>query len=323
MEQLLLRDSPDDRESASGFALRMFALNNITGAQILRAQGLKRNRSMWRYSDATSLSLLTGADVDWFKWRLPHLVCCERPGREIDLFGCRWRADNLLRASRNQVCPTCLRANRLCRWVWELSGFCVCPEHLVVLQDYCGACGRGISQERPSTEVCACRNYISIDGKKDQADIYFLSIWSKWLISSIEASRDGVSLDYKDLPWLLSGLSVDGVYRMALIFGGGVSALRRVKIVGVANWVTSQSVAEVLGFGLRRIFELKCVDDIVDYIPPLPIRDLMDQKIRGVTSFDRAVATGLLWRLRFRVRRMPRVGIMHDQKELFDVLSWG
>lgn len=324
MEPLLLRESPDDRESASGFALRMFALNNVTGAHILRMQGLRRNRSMWRYDDATWLSLLTGADEQWFKWRLPIYLCGERPGREIKIFGGRWRSDNLLRASRNQICPICLRINRLCLWAWDLAGFCVCPEHLVVLQDYCGVCGRGLPQERPSTDVCSCRGYISSATKKfkTQADIDFLSIWCRWLVSSIRLNQEGCCLDYGDLPWLLKGLSVDGVYRVALIFGGGVLALQREKILGAANWVTSQSMADVLGFGLRRIFELKKIDDVRSLIPPLPIRDLFDQKIRGVTGLDRAVASGLLWKLRFNIRRMPRVGFMHEQRELFDVLSW-
>lgn len=324
MKQLLLRELPDDRESASGFALRMFALNNVTGAHILRMQGLRRNRSMWRYADANSLSLLTGAEEHWFEWRLPNYVCCERPGREIDIFGCRWRADYLLRSSRNQICPICLRTNRICHWAWDLSGFCVCPEHSVVLQDYCGSCGRGLPQERPSTDICSCRGYISTanNGLKSRGDIDILSIWSRWLFSSILLSQGGYCLDYGTLPWLLNGLSIDGVYRMALIFGGGVMALQREKILGAANWVTSQGTADVLGFGLRRIFELKKVDDVRNLVPPLPIRDLFDQKIRGVTGLDRAVASGLLWKLRFNVRRMPRVGFMHEQGELFDLLSW-
>ena len=61
----------------------------------------------------------------------------------------------LLRQTRPQICPTCLRLDAKALAAWSISLVTACPIHRLALLDHC-VCGRVVSWRRPSIDTCEC-----------------------------------------------------------------------------------------------------------------------------------------------------------------------
>lgn len=307
---LPVRVDPYGWESLGGYSLRVMRNNCTSLPAVLRHLGLAPKKT-WGSNDVALIVELTGVPRDWAEWRVPQSR--DQVGRPSDvrLFGHVWRSDHTVRGSRIQLCPRCIRESGSSHFLWDLTGFVVCPRHGALLQDACAKCGRALSWSRPAPDVCACGLYLRGEPVvPDGAEL--LAGWSSWLCKRIAGEPCVVGA----MPAWIAGLSPDGVYRVLLALAGGVGRLRSARLKGRANWCRTTEVADVLVDGLQRLSTLSDPMAIRQHMAVVCASDLRAQAVKGATAEDRSAAVLLLRHLGVPTRRVP-MGVMHEQGDLF------
>jgi len=311
MNGLVVECEPYAHESAYGYLLRAFALNRSTVREALE-HIYGHGRRHIRIDSASAWSQMTGVPRPWFEHRFPRPVECDR-GRELELFGQIWRGEWTHRGTHQQVCLACIEETGYARLEWDLMAYTACHVHGTILLDRCGQCGRGISPDRPALEMCSCGNFLDKD--TPIADPSVLE-WSS-LLSAAVCNGETISGNGMGVTALLRGMTVDGAYRVLLAFGGGHSALRGLLLNGVEPWLTSFDLHAAIGTALTRMARLtfmrwgsrtdvqRCADS------------LAEQKVRGISQFDRAAAGNLLRVLGLPSRWRNKYPEYNEQQDLF------
>jgi hypothetical protein len=302
---------PAADEGAVSFLIRALALNGGSIREALEyAYGHSRRHI---HADAAgAFSQLTGLPQSWFEHRLPSFSGRDR-WREVHLFGHTWRDDWILRGPHQQVCPRCLSEQGYARTEWDLIAYPACHHHGLILLDHCGRCGRGISPDRPALEVCSCGRYLVAESRAaDPAVVQ----WSRLVVSTLAKTAviDGVGLGAMEP---LRGMTIDGAYRALLAFGGGQDALKGCVLTGVAPWLRSADLHDVLAVALQRMGTPTSAPRSTRTHLQRCADSLAEQKLRGVSQFDRAAAGRLLEAIGQPPKWRNRQPIFHDQLDLF------
>lgn len=312
MNALLSECRPAADEGAVGFLIRALALNCSSMREALEyTYGHSRRHIQ---SDASNaFAQLTGVPQSWFEHRLPSVSGKDR-WQEVRLFGQAWRDDWTLRGTHQQVCLDCLTEHGYARMEWDLAAYTACHHHQIVLLDHCGECGRGISPDRPALDVCSCGRYLATENKPANAAVVR---WSALIAGALASQGDVIEGDGLIAMEPLRGMSLDGGYRVLLAFGGGKATLKGQVMNGVATWLRSADLHDILASALSRMAKSgdfvragrtelqRCADS------------LAEQKLRGISPFDRAAAGHLLEAIGQAPRWRNRQPIYHDQLDLF------
>jgi len=306
----------DSRESASSFLLRVMAANRITPWQLYSAAGRPRPRNL-HDEDIRALSHATQTPAQWFEWRVSQTTRIDGE-LHVRLFGQVWRPGRMLRRIRQQVCPACLREHGLARWEWDLTAFCACPEHGVLLQDHCDHCHQSLGANRPSLDVCRCRHYLSHRHTTLALADPQLVNWCDWISRRLQLERSAPALP-SGMASLFAGLSIDAATRVVAAFAGGARHIETGKLNSTQPWLTTSVVASVMSQGLQELASFAQAGSARCELSSQGIADLEDLVVSGLSAADRATAAWLLGRVRGRRRlRVRAVMAMAQQGDLFE-----
>lgn len=147
---LLVRPLPMEGESLRGYLLYLGELNGLGSLlleEVLRT-GLRRYRSY-----KAAVAALSGLEIS----QLPKIWWQEErhASRSPWTYGIALPSSEV-RHVQCSICPRCLQVQSRARAEWEISVFCVCPDHACHLIDVCPGCSKGISWHRPGVRKCAC-----------------------------------------------------------------------------------------------------------------------------------------------------------------------
>ncbi len=311
MNALVTDCEPAADEGAVGFVIRALALNKSSMREALEYIYGHSRRHI--HSDAAGgFSQLTGIAQAWFEHRLPNFSGKDR-WREVHLFGHTWRDEWTLRGTHQQVCPLCLEDRGYARAEWDLTAYTACHYHGVVLLDHCGKCGRGISPDRPALDVCSCGRYLA--AAVNQADAAVVQ-WSALIVRTLAGCS---AITGEDLAVMepLQGMTLDGGYRVLLALGGGHNALKGHVLNGVAPWLRTADLHDILSSALRRMGSPAGIPRATRTELQRCVDGLAEQRVRGVSQFDRASAGRLLGTIGQPPKWRNRQPIYHDQLDLF------
>lgn len=312
VEPLAIQVLPDDAESALGFVFRVALENRCSLRLLSRSLGLA-NGQLATGGHAEQFANIARVPVSWMSWRLP--VAARVDGQvQVHLFGQRWRPEGGLRRSRWQHCTQCLRQKTPMPLFWEISYFCVCPEHGTVLDDSCPHCGRSIDLLRPGWDVCSCGHYLTA-GKSPSvlAEPGPLAL-AEWIRHSLQPDIHPPSTVALGVRRVLDGMTVDGAMRLVLALGGGYPALARARHVNPQPWVTSRSVHHVLGSGSKALEAVAERGRMPASMADVAMADLMNLAAHGLTAADRGRAAWLLRQLQGHPR--PRRAYRTEPRQL-------
>jgi hypothetical protein len=170
--------APEDRESAAGFLARTSRANGITIAGLWSHLGLGY-RAAFSSVHAEVFAWASQVSPGWMAWRIPRQVRHE--GQAIsELFGQRFGDSRWIRSRRVQLCSLCVRSGLPLLLEWDVSFYCACPTHRVVLTDCCPHCGHSVDLFRPAPDVCSCGHYLTASQAAPPANPLALE-WCKWL----------------------------------------------------------------------------------------------------------------------------------------------
>ncbi|WP_413816725.1 TniQ family protein [Piscinibacter gummiphilus] len=311
--------SPREFESASGFILRAARSNGMRTSGIHAALGLPARRTLGR-SEIPLLAGLTQASPSWFEWRMPDIVW--RDGyRELRLFGQAWNADWSLRRSRQQMCHECLRSEGLSQYVWDLTLYCACPDHGILLQDHCGHCGQSLQVNRPSWDVCNCRHYLVTVGSRPPAASQEVLDWCRWISHALNPAEHPSPHLPRPLANFLSGMSVDGASRILLAFAGGTRVLSSTRQHAVQPWLPTAAIAEIVHQGMRQLTAFTQTNSQSSALPVVGVEDILRMAALGHTEVDRARAAWVLRRLKGHRAPLRRHRDLDVQPDLFSDLE--
>lgn len=306
----------DVRESASSFLIRVMTANRITPSQLYASTGRSRPRTL-QSEDIRSLSHATQTSPEWFEWRVPEPT---RVDGELHsrLFGQTWRSRWMVRRVRQQVCPACLHEHGLARWQWDLTAFCVCPDHGTLLRDHCDCCQQSLVPYRPSLEVCRCRHYLSDHRTPPRLADDLLVQWCAWISGRLRHEISAAPTLPPGIASLFAGMSIDAATCVAAAFAGGKRRIETGKLNSTQPWLTTSVVAEVLSQGLHALARFVDSEPSRFALPDQGISDLEDLAIDGHTAHDRGAASWVLRRSRGRRLRTRTVKAMAQQGDLFE-----
>lgn len=303
--------APAPAEGAVSYLIRALTLNCSSIREALEFVYGHSRRNI-PHDAAFALAQLTNIPQAWFEHRLPLQVKRDY-WREVHLFGKVWRDDWTLRGAHQQVCLQCLAEHGYARLQWDLYAYTACHIHGTVLLDHCSRCGRAISPDRPGLDVCSCGQYLTQEPVP--ADPFVIA-WSELLSDAIDTSSEFIGSN-ASTPYLLEGLSPDGGYRMLLAFGGGHAVLRGRVLNGVAPWLTTTDLHDVLALALRRLAQPTRLAWAMRFDAQRCAFSLAEQKLRGISPFDRSVTDYLFELLGHASARHQRYHVYHDQLDLF------
>lgn len=293
---------PDDRASAAGFLLEAALGNGMTLAGLWATLGLG-HRGRPRPEHVPLLAWYTHAPASWLGWRVP-LARRLDDRRVYELFGQMWHGEGALRKRRAQHCPICLRMHGPIALEWDLACVCACPEHGVVLQDHCAACGHSIELFRPSWDVCICGHYLTSAAETPVvADLAALR-WCEWVAHAVHPELHDLPILPREVLRGLHGLSVDGASRIVIAFGGGQRRLDSLRLSAAQRWLTTAAVHDVVSAGMARFQEFILTRRLAGGMPALAVADLMNLAVVGLTAGDRTRAAWLIGLL--NGHRVPR-----------------
>lgn len=302
-------------ESAAGFLIRVALANLMPVPQLLLSIGVGARR-MLRTADVEVAAWMTHVHPQWYEFRVPLTRRVDKRLETLFL-GQRWRSREGMRRSRLQVCPACIREHRIVRMEWDLTCYCACPDHGLVLLDHCFCCGRSIDSHRPDLDVCTCGHYLTgVGGERVVADALAIQ-WCEWVAHTIRPD----SCPCPDLPRaarrILSGMSVDGAARLIVALAGGARAVASAKQSSVEPWLPTRAVAELMTRGMRNLIDFAEERRLALSEPIWAVRDLTSLALDGLTDVDRARAIWLLTSLR-GIRVPMRISVALDrQPDLF------
>lgn len=302
---------PHPDESVAGFLIRSLRGTGSHIRDILELRNGHRRRVL-NFGDAATFAVVTGVAQGWFEYRLPQPL--QGDGwQELQLFGRRWRGDWTVRGSRQQICTRCIAEAGIARLEWDLTGYFACHVHACVLIDSCSACGRAISVDRPSLDVCSCGHFL--DGPEHVASEIAVQ-WCQAISDTLASEAQTVSSTAR-LPSLLYGLSLDGAYRLLIACGGGSRVLQATLRHGDTPWLTSATVHALACRSLERLGQLGQGMDLRLSLEQDVADSLAEQQTRGVSAFDRASASRVLALTGLRSNRRTRRKGIHEQLQLF------
>lgn len=222
-DQLPVPIEPGAGESSGSYCLRSVASHGLNMHWLRRIARLSYLAHPTA-SHEQEISHLVQAPREWLRAALPLTV--QGPGSGWWYQGHRLRAQSYLRFRWPQVCAACLHSRGYCLALWDFSLITSCSKHGESLIDYCLACKRPLSWDRPAVDICACGRPIRGVGQPSKSS----SLGA--LESLIEAhvlgrppTRD--SLVSAGLPDFLADMSTDGVMSVVHAFGEQEAPLER------------------------------------------------------------------------------------------------
>jgi hypothetical protein len=145
-------------ESGMSFLLRLAHANALSLQALRRLAGISTSRVLTS-ADAPVLALRLGLEVSVLR----DILVSREPKRS------RWatRIGNhlflqpgLLRTKHPQVCIKCVHRSGHCSAVWDCALYSVCHLHQETMTDFCLACRRRLTWDRPSVDICGCGGYL-------------------------------------------------------------------------------------------------------------------------------------------------------------------
>jgi hypothetical protein len=312
MSSLINHCEPAADESAISLMIRSLSINSSSMREVLELV-YGHSRRHIHAEAAPVFSRLTGTPLAWFERRLPTFVGQAR-WRQVTLFGHTWRDEWALRGTHQQICLQCVTDHGYGRAEWDLTAYTACHTHGSILLDHCEDCGRGISPDRPAIDVCSCGRYLRSFTRDAHPSVVAWSDLVARQVKSENALIEGCDLQLLEP---LHGMTLDGAYRVLLAFGGGHQALTGRLLTGVAPWLRTADLHDLLAASLRRMPNPKTIP----WSPRSEMQrcadSLAEQRLRGTSPFDRAAAGDLLAALGVPVRWRNRQPVYYDQQDLF------
>ncbi|MFM0428437.1 TniQ family protein [Paraburkholderia aspalathi] len=150
MTTLLIRPTPIDSESATGYLLRLAEANGYTSLLDLdllvsKEPKLEEVAGIGTMLATKRLSKLRGAVT-----RFRNLKMTDPGGLDQQYWNGR----------RPRYCPACLAANSYWRALWDITLVTACPIHCVELCDSCSKCDHPLSWKRARLAACDCGAYL-------------------------------------------------------------------------------------------------------------------------------------------------------------------
>ncbi|MCD4504170.1 TniQ family protein [Chromobacterium piscinae] len=161
--QFLARPKPDPIEQLAGYLLRLADVNCLRHTQELCQLVQSRVDTTTRASlvpqvgvyDLGPLASSTGYSVELLEKLARPLDVRVGRFRQFEYQGKLWPL-NMIRYKYRAWCPQCLKAKgkQLAAWDWHVTTYC--PEHQVLLAEYCTVCRKRVSWRHSSLYHCAC-----------------------------------------------------------------------------------------------------------------------------------------------------------------------
>jgi len=248
LQPLPVRVMPQNGESGLAFLLRAAQRNGMTLQVLFAWLGIGQSQIVT--PDAVArLAWVTEVPRSWLE------TCMVTRGDGSRHRCCAWADASwacalALRGSRPQFCPACLREGRACQAMWELSGAFACLQHGALLCDTCGHCGRPLSWQRPSIDVCCCGHYFS-KGQSPIAEKQHLA-WTEYLLFKVNG-RPTSSMPTWSHPAWFNHLSVDGI--ITIVHAVGVREKPNMRVSGASARAVPTPLA-MCGFVSRALDRL-------------------------------------------------------------------
>ncbi len=290
---LLRRPKPYADEDLAGYILRLSQINSYSSPQwiynLVEVSHYAANGNFFDRTtrDLSKLAKLLATDESTL-WKMAfggghkpkELLSIEFFGRSIATY-------NFQKQSA-KVCPCCLEKEAYCRKIWNLVSLTVCPIHNCLLLDACPQCGRTIRWDRNSVNEC---KYCQLDWRSIQPEIrklqdtipfhiIFAACGLKPLgqaeLELIGAQHPILNLELEDLIRLLSFIAgqlvdvCDSIGKFVVTNRNNLELHellfsawdylkdfpKSVYLQKLANAISTQSVAKILGVGRKAVVDL-------------------------------------------------------------------
>lgn len=161
--RLLARPKPDQAEHLAGYLLRLTDVNCLRHSQELCQLLYPEADTTARASlipqvgiyDLYQLANHTGQPIEQLEKLTRPLDVRVGRFRQFECQGKHWPL-SMIRYKYRAWCPQCLKTKgrQLSSWDWHITTYC--PEHQVLLLEYCPACSKRVSWRHSSLHRCAC-----------------------------------------------------------------------------------------------------------------------------------------------------------------------
>lgn len=303
--------APKPGESGMSLLLRAFQANGVDYQDGMRWLDLDRRRGVGD-PDVTLLAWALHVDAADLRERLVVLEW-RGGGRWVHLGGqrlSRWIAPTTMMA---KLCPACVRETGIAEMAWMTRLAPACAKHGFSLIQRCGSCDKPIRWTRPGLQVCRCGRFFKGFGAPTSCTTP-LHTWLAWVDGVLRGEVAAAQAASARLPPLLSGLSLDGAYRLIEAFGLLESASTSVRELrhGAAPL---DAVGAMLARGLARLAVFAGPDDVsrlpfeVVHLPVLqeladtPASDADGQRAAWLLDIHRAGRPAGIRRVGARPRR--------------------
>lgn len=161
--RLLARPKPDQAEHLAGYLLRLTDVNCLRHSQELCQLLYPEADTTARASlipqvglyDLYQLANHTGQPIEQLEKLTRPLDVRVGRFRQFEYQGKHWPLSTI-RYKYRVWCPQCLKTKgrQLSSWDWHITTYC--PEHQILLLEYCPACSKRVSWRHSSLHRCAC-----------------------------------------------------------------------------------------------------------------------------------------------------------------------
>ncbi|WP_297810804.1 TniQ family protein [uncultured Methylophaga sp.] len=166
--RLLARPAPYESESFMGYLLRLAEINYYSTPFNIVKAGLENEPEKANVNDY--VKLLSSGDIDLLGFseltqesvdtleslRYPIVLASADHQPDIHEFFYYDVPSNFLRFAYPKVCVECLRESSYHRSIWDFAPLTCCPEHDVLLVDYCIECNSQLTWNRKGVRYCQC-----------------------------------------------------------------------------------------------------------------------------------------------------------------------
>lgn len=285
-------------ENGLGYLMRVAQHNGMTLKSMFAWLDIGRS-SVLELDGAARLAYAVSAPPSWLMQRLVIQGTVGRR-RAKEWAGTAWSCSLALRGTHPQICPKCLRQQRLCDLAWELSGAVACPHHRCLLHDSCHHCGEPLTWFRPAVDVCQCGHYLSmaptIPLEREELR------WTTCLLS-----RAGLRAPMEDgLPEWCGMVSADALTAIVHAFGIRNSPHTKISAAAAQRPASPAEMHATLQRGLHRLRELEAGEPCARVLRTLVYEEGLDRLAdRGADAADRDLARQFLdW-----LHDVPRSGL--------------
>lgn len=156
-DPLVATPTPDRRETAIGYALRLTQANGYHSPTAFLPKGNETQASV-RGGSIRTLQTLTGMPLEWAE----RLAIGREPGG-VRLLGHLLASKDVI-TDVHRVCPACVEDDGILDASWHLTCVTHCAKHGFALIGSCDACGKGLRLNRPGVGVCRCDEIVRGSG---------------------------------------------------------------------------------------------------------------------------------------------------------------